>query len=141
MKKTGKNKKSVSSTTNKTSPEALKIIRNEVEYERRLRRKDTNDELNTKRKFTKKPKNTSSLKNVTSESETLGIFGNSIIVLTIFVLTLKIIHSNTNHIVDKFPSLEGVLLKYEYFISNNIIRITDSKIVEKIIYLINYFAN
>jgi len=119
MKKTDKNKKSVSSTTNKTSPEALKIIQGEVEYETRLRRKDTNDELNTKRKFTKKPKNTGSLKNVTPESETLGIFGNTIIVLTIFVLTLKIIHSNTNHIVDKFPNLEGVLLKYEYFISNN----------------------
>ncbi|MGB0635562.1 MAG: hypothetical protein ACPGKG_08160 [Paracoccaceae bacterium] len=134
MKKTDKNKKSVSSTTNKTSPEALKIIQDEVEYETRLRRKEPSDKLNEKRISSKDSK---SIKEVTTEQETLGLMGNSIIILTGLGIILKIIHSNSSYIVDKFPVLEGVLLKYEYFI----FRITDSRIIEKIIYLFNNFSD
>ena len=134
MKKTDKNKKSVSSTTNKTSPEALKIIQGEVEYETRLRRKKLPEKLNKKRISSKDSK---SIKEVTTEQETLGFMGNSIIILTGLGIILKIIHSNSSYIVDKFPFLEGVLLKYEYFI----FRITDSRIIEKIVYLVNYFSD
>ena len=134
MKKTDQNKKSVSSTTNKTSPEALKIIQGEVEYETRLRRKELPEKLNKKRISSKDSK---SIKEVTTEQETLGFMGNSIIILTGLGIILKIIHSNSRYIVDKFPVLEGVLLKYEYFI----FRITDSRIIEKIIYLFNNFSN
>ena len=134
MKKTDKNKKSVSSTTNKTSPEALKIIQGEVEYETRLRRKELPEKLNKKRISSKDSK---SIKVVTTEQETLGFMGNSIIILTGLGIILKIIHSNSRYIVDKFPVLEGVLLKYEYFI----FRITDSRIIEKIIYSFNNFSN
>jgi len=134
MKKTDKNKKSVSSTTNKTSPEALKIIQGEVEYETRLRSKEPSEKLNKKRISSKDSK---SIKVVTTEQETLGFMGNSIIILTGLGIILKIIHSNSSYIVDKFPVLEGVLLKYEYFI----FRITDSRIIDKIIYLFNNFSN
>ena len=137
MKKTDKNKESVSVTTNKTSPEALKIIREEVEYETHLRGKDPSDGFNAKRKSTKKTKNSKSIKGVTPEQETLGFMGSFVIILTGLGIILKIIHSNISYIVDKFPVLEDALLKYEYFI----FRVTDSEIVERIIYFLKNFSD
>ena len=141
MKKTDKNKQSQTGTTRETSPEVLRIIRQEVKYETLLRQKEPSAKSKTKKISAKKPENSKSIKEVTIEKDNLGVLGSSIIILIILGITLKTIHSRTHDIVDKFPILEGVLLKYEYFISGIIIRITDSKIVEKIIYFSNYSAN
>ena len=141
MKKKDKNKQSQTGTNRKTSSEALRIIRQEVKYETLLRQKEPSANSKTKKISTKKSENSKSINEVATEKDTLGVLGSSIIVLIILGIILKIIHSKTHDIVDKFPVLEGILLKYEYFISSIIIRITDSKIVEKIIYFSNYSAN
>ena len=141
MKQTNKNNVSQAGNTRETSSEALKIIRQEVKYETLLRQKETSTKSKTKKISAKKPENSKSIKEVTTEKDALGVLGTSMIVLMLLGITLKIIYSKTHVIVDKFPILEGLLLKYEYFISSNMIRITESKIVEKIIYFANYFFN
>ena len=137
IKKLNENKKSKSTSPNKASQKALKIIRNEVEYETLLREKESVTKPNLKPSASKKREDPQPTNKDPHEVENLGALGTSIITLVFFGFILKVIHSNTDYLIGKVPIAEGLLSKYEYFISNNISKILDSKLIEKIIYFLN----
>ena len=137
IKKLNENKKTKSTSPNKASQEALKIIRNEVKYETRLRAKETVTKIKLKPSAFKKREDPQSTNKDPHEVEKLGTLGTSIITLVILSFILNGIHSNTDYLIGKVPIAEGLLLKYEYFISNNIANILDSKLIEKLTYFLN----
>ena len=137
IKKLNENKETKSTSPNKASQKALKIIRNEVKYETLLRTKESVTKLKLKPSASKKREDPQLMNKDPYEVEKLGTLGTSIITLVILGFILKVIHSNTDYLIGKVPIAEGLLLKYKYFISNNIAKILDSKLTEKITYFLN----